>query len=138
MGQKAKGALLKIGDGVVGTEAFTAVAELTSIGLPEFGQGTIETTNFDSANEEHIADGIVSHGEVPIEGNWLPGNATQGEVSGLLKVAKDGTTRNFQIAVGGKTFTIPAIVRFKPTIGGPRDALKFSATLKVAGAVTIA
>ncbi len=137
MGKKAKGALFKIGDGA-GPEVFTTIAELTSIGVPEFGHGTIETTNFDSANEEHIADGIVSHGEVNIEGNWLPGNATQGEATGLLKAAKDGIVRNFQIAVEGKTFTFPAIVRFKPTIGGPRDALKFSAALKIAGAVTIA
>ena len=140
MGRKAKGTLLNIGDGA-GPEVFTPVAELTSIGLPEFGTGTIDVTNFDSADEEHVSDGIQAHGEVAIEGNWLPEHATQSETTGLLAKAIAGEPTNWTVVVsagaGTKTFAFAAIPRFMPKVGGPKDALKFSGTLKVTGAITI-
>ena len=139
MGRKAKGTLLQIGDGA-GPEVFTSVAELTSIGAPSFGTGSIDTTNYDSTAEEFISDGIQIHGDVAIEGNWLPEHASQNETAGLLSKAIAGGAMNVQLVVSAgtttKTFKFPVILTFQPQIGGPKDALKFSATLKVAGPVT--
>lgn len=141
MGRKAKGTLLKIGNGAE-PEVFASIAELTKISFPEFGTGTMETTSFDSTEEEFQSDGIQQHGELAIEGNWLPEHATQSETAGLLKAAIDGTLTNFQIAVaagaGTKTYTFPAFVKFRPKDVGPKDALGFTGTLKVSGAVEIA
>jgi hypothetical protein len=143
MGRRAKGSLLQMGDGAVdpGPEAFTAIAKLTSFKPPAFGEGVIDTTNFDSAADEHVTDGIQSHGEVPVEGFWLPEAATHGDTAGLAAKAIAGGTHNFKVVVntatGTKTFAFAASVRFEPNVGGPRDALKFSGALRISAGVTI-
>lgn len=140
MARKAKGTLLKIGDGA-GPEVFTTVAELTKIGFPEFGTGTVEVTSFDSTDEEFVSDGIQGHGDISIEGNWLPEHASQNDTAGLLAKAIAGEVSNYEIVVptpaGTKTFAFAAFLKFKPKDVGPRDALGFTGTLKPTGAITV-
>lgn len=140
--RKSKGSLLQMGDGAVSpaVEAFTSIAKLTNFKPPKFGQGVIDVTNHDSVANEHVTDGIQDHGEIPIEGYWLPEAATHGDATGLEKKAIDGGVHNFKVlvptATGTKTYAFAASVVFEPNVGGPKDALKFSGTLRLSGPVT--
>jgi len=143
MARIARGTKLLMGDApATGIEVFAPVAELTSIGLPSFGAGTVDVTNYDSTSEEFISTGIQEHGEFEVEGNWMPSNATHDGTAGLLAVAKSGEARNFKIEVpaganGGQKLTLPfkAFVTFAPQAGGPKDPLKFKANFRPTGPI---
>jgi hypothetical protein len=139
-GRKAKGTLLQIGDGA-GPEVFTTIALCLTIPFPEWGQGTIETTNFDSSDEEHVTDGIQAHGEPEAEILWIPENATQNDTAGALSKAISGVISNYKVSVitatGTKVFAFAASVRFMPSAVSPRDALKARVKFKLTGGVTI-
>lgn len=114
------------------------VAELTNIGGVEIKVDTIDVTNHDSASgyKEWIA-GLKDAGEVPIEGNFIPGD-TDGQI-GLLTDLAAGTLQDFVItfpAALATTWTFSAIVsKFKINDAkAGNEAATFSATLKVSGA----
>lgn len=133
--------LLKIGDGG-GTEAFTTIAEVTKIGGPKFKLDTKDVTSHSSTGAwREFIPTLLDAGEVSIDGNFIPTNATQSQTSGLLKDMKNRTKRNFQIVLsdtGGTTWSFAAFVTgFE--VSAPVDGeLSFAATLKITGAPTLA
>ena len=133
--------LLKLGDGG-GTEAFTTIAEIIKLGGPKLKLDTKEVTSHSStgAFREFIAT-LLDAGEVSLDGNFIPTNATQSQSSGLLKDMKNRTKRNFQMVfpdVGVTTWSFAAFVTSFEITAQFDDVLSFSATLKVTGAPTMA
>ena len=73
---------IKRGDGG-SPEAFTNIAEVTSIGEFRISKDMLEATHLESAMREFIY-GLKSGGQLPIECNFLPTDATQNAVAGLI------------------------------------------------------
>lgn len=135
-GLSAFGTLLKRGDGST-AEAFTTVANATSISGPNLEAEQIDVTSHDSANgfEEFVA-GIKRGGEVELELNFDPGEATHERI---LDDFDAGTPHNYQLVfptTPAITWTFAAIV----TAFGPEapfdDKLAATATFKLTGPVT--
>lgn len=139
------GTLLKRGNGA-SPEVFTPVAEITSITPPQAESDDVEVTHMESPGrtKEYIA-GMVEAGEAAFKGNWIPGNATQDHLVGVLADQKAGTVRNWQIVVppgtaapAGLTWSFSGYVKkFNPDIS-VSDKLSFDASIKVSGASTYA
>lgn len=135
----AKGTLLKRGDGAV-SEVFTTIAEVSTISGPETTVETVDATSHDSSAAEFISTALPDNGEIGFEFNYVPGNAQQ---EGLVTDMNAGTLRNFQLicptthASTPMTFAFAAIVtKCGPMALGTKDAIRFSGTLKISGAIT--
>lgn len=135
------GTLLKIGDGG-GPETFTAVAEVTNVGGPSLTRDSHEASHMESpgAWDEHVP-GLKRGGEVSLDLNFLPADATQNAGTGLLADLESGVLRNFELVfpdVGATTWSFSALVTaFEPT-APVDDRLTASVTLKVSGQPTLA
>lgn len=75
-----QGSKLKRGDGG-GTEAFTAISEITNIQRTGSKADQVDVTNMDStgAYREYIPT-LLDAGEVSFTGNYIPGDATQAQL----------------------------------------------------------
>jgi len=118
----------------------TDIAELTNIGGVNISMDTIDVTNHDSSDAyREFIGGLVDAGEVPVEGNFYPGDA--GQVA-LLTALNNRTSSAFVItfpAAVGATWTFNALVTGFMAADAPIDgALPFSATLKISGKPTLA
>lgn len=137
---RSYGTLLKIGDGAT-SEAFTTIAEVTSLSGPSLELRTAEVTAHDGGGwAEHIGT-ILDAGEISFGVNFVPTNDTHDYPAGLLKDMTDRTLRNFQFVfpdTGSTTWTLPAyVVSFEPD--APVDgALSAEFTIRVSGAPTLA
>lgn len=137
----AFGTQLQRGDGG-GPEVFTAVAEVSKIDGFEISMDTPEVTNHQSTEgwREYVA-GLIDGGEVALELNYIPTNATQNATAGLLADLKNRTKRNFKIVFpdsGSTTWSFSAFVtKFKPS-APTDDKLMGTATVKVTGKPTLA
>jgi len=118
----------------------TAIAELTNVGGVDISMDTIDVTNHDSSDAyREFIGGLIDAGEVPIEGNFYPGDA--GQVA-LLTALNSRTASafviNFPDAVGA-TWTFNALVTSFKAADAPIDGqLPFSASLKISGKPTLA
>ncbi len=136
----AKGTLLKQGDGA-SPEVFTTIAQVVSIGGPSLSLDPIDVTNHSSLDGwKEFVGGLLDGGEISLEINYDPVNATHNATAGLIKDMEDRTVRNFQLVfsdTAGTTWTVPALVTgFEP--GAPVDGkLSASVTLKVSGKPTL-
>ncbi len=67
-------------------ETYTTVAEVVNITGPGFSTDALDATNMGSAGgwREKIP-GLKDPGEIELECNWLPGNATQDASTGVLE-----------------------------------------------------
>jgi len=137
----AKGTLLKTGDGT-SPEVFTTIAQVVSIGGPSLSLDPLDVTSHSSleGNKEFVG-GLIDGGELTLEINFDPADATHNQAAGLLKLLKDRTIRNFELVfsdTASTKWTIPALVTgFEP--GAPVDGkLSASVTLKVSGVPTLA
>lgn len=136
----AKGTQLKIGDGG-GSEVFTKIAEVTSLGEAGATQtGDIDVTSFDSTAVEVISDALPDHGEITFGVNWVASNAQQQQ---LIADCEAGTLRNFRIEANDhastpSTLVFAAIVKKHTGLNAdsPKAAYKSSVTLRVSGAMT--
>lgn len=131
---RAYGTLLQREDGAT----FTTIAELTDISGPSLEADELDVTSHDSPNgyREYI-QGLKDAGEVSIEGNFLPGNATQ---ETLLADYESGDVVNYQIVfpdAGSTTWGFAAFVTAFEPAAGVEDVLTFSATLKLTGQPTL-
>jgi predicted secreted protein len=121
------------------TISSTAIAELTNIGGVDISMDTIDVTNHDSpdAYREFIG-GLIDAGEVPVEGNFYPGDV--GQVA-LLTALNSRTTAAFVItfpAAVGANWNFNALVTGFKAADAPVDGqLPFSATLKISGKPTL-
>ncbi len=98
-GISAFGTLLQRGDGVTPTEGFTTVAELSNIEIPGVETDLVETSHHTSpgAYKEYVL-GMRDGGEVTLEGNYFPKEATINAATGLLADNLSGVKRNWKLA----------------------------------------
>lgn len=117
------------------------VAEVTNIGGPSLSRNAIDATHHKSPNAwAEFIKGIKDAGEVSMDIQYVPTNATHNASAGLLSDFADDTT----ISVWTLTFpdttvwTFPGFLTgFEP--GAPiDDKLTASVTIKVSGAPTLA
>lgn len=133
----AKGTLLKKGDGA-SPEVFTTVAQVFNIGGPSLQQDALDVTDHSSPNGwKEFIGGLKDGGEVPLELNYDPSDATHDHLTGLEKELADGTKKNYRIEFpDATTITFAALVTaFEPS-ANVAEKLTASATLKVSGAPT--
>jgi TP901-1 family phage major tail protein len=131
--RRAQGTLLKIGDGATSGEAFTPIAELTSI------QTSMEADDLDASNHDtpsawkEFIPGM-KEGTIDIEGNFIPGDASQ---IALHNAFIDGLVHNFQLIYPTDPLYqmhVAATV-LELSVDAPADEkLSFSTTIKFAGA----
>jgi len=114
----------------------TLIEELTSIDPPEASDVDVDATSQDSASvSEDINSGCVDGGEITIEGNYT---AAAGQE--LLRGDAGGAAQGYYINLAGgsgqKQLDFSANVKnFKLNLA-LRDAIRFSAKLRITGAVT--
>ena len=135
------GVKLQRGD-AASPEVFTDIAELINLSPPSLSLDTVESTHTSSTNKyrEFIA-GLLDAGEVSIEVNFLPANATQNEAAGILKDMKDRTKRNFKIVFPDSGATIWSFAAFVTAFNPSApidDRMTASITLKLTGDPTLA
>lgn len=96
-GIAAYGTLLQRGDGA-GTEVFTTIAELQTIEAPAVDTDILDMTHFTSpgAFREYVL-GLRDGGEVTLEGNYIPKDATQNATTGLLADNLSAVVRHFKL-----------------------------------------
>jgi len=132
------GSSFQIGDGAT-PENFATVAEVRDMTAPSFQRDTIEVTNQDSSGgfREFIA-GWRDAGEVTLELNWLPGNATHDESTGLLSHYLDDEVRNYKLILPDTVLTIAfagVITDFPPDLALESQGT-VSVTIKITGEPT--
>lgn len=134
------GTLLSYSNGLI-PEIFTLLAERVTISGPGFSRDSLDATHMDSPNNwrEFIA-GLKDGGEVTIESNYVPTDATQNANTGALALFNSGATRNWKLVLPVSpivTWILPAFVtNFEPDIPLD-DKMMLSLTLKVAGEPTL-
>jgi predicted secreted protein len=140
MGISAYGTLLKIGDGA-GPEVFTTVAEVKTIGGPNIKVDTVDlTTHSSSGAWRQFLATLIDPGELSIDVNFLPTNATQSQSTGLLKDLKNRTLRNWQLVFpdgSSTTWTFAAYVTGFAISAPVDDLLGASVTLRLSGQPTL-
>jgi len=95
MGEAAFGALFKVGDGAT-SEAFTALAEVVSIGGPSLSQEVVDVTHMSStAGYREFKASVRDGGEVTLDVNFLP--AATDHIALLQTDFEAGTVRNFEV-----------------------------------------
>jgi len=137
----ARGAQLKMGDGG-GTEVFTAIAQVISIGGPSLSLDTEDATDHGSPGgwEEMVAT-ILRSGTVDLDIHYDPADATHEAVTGLISKLKNRTLTNFQLVFADTAATqwdfAAFVVGFNPD--DPHEGkLTASVSLKPSGQPTLA
>lgn len=127
----------KLGMGTTLKQGTTTIAEVTSISGPGLKRDKVDATNFSSANNaREFIYGLLDGGEVELELNFLPSDATQ---QALTTALVSGTTyQAYTITwTDGTAWTFNALVTaFQPT-GKVEDRLTASCTLSITGAPTL-
>lgn len=117
----------------------TAVGGLTSIGGVEVTAESTDVSAMDNTTGfKEFLSGLKDGGEVPVEG-FLDG-ADSGQ-DAMYTALEDGAIHQFAIVFPttiGKTWSFPGIVTKFATSAQIGDAVKFSASVKVAGKPTLA
>lgn len=129
-----------IGFGTLFKRDGTTIAECTN-GSHAISRDTIDVTHHASTGgwREFIA-GLKNGGQVTLDLNFLPADATQSFAAGLMDDLVDGTLQSFSIVYtdsGTTTATFSAyVINFQTT--APVDGkLGASCTLQVSGAVSM-
>jgi len=135
----AYGSKLKLGDGAT-PEVFTEIAEVMDITPPALSRDAIEVSNQQSTNgwREKIP-GWRDGDEVSFNCNWLPQNATQDEVTGLLSTFTDDELHNWQILLPDAVTLVAFagfLTGFEPDLPLEEQG-QLAITLTVSGPVTI-
>lgn len=89
-----KGSIFSRGDGATPTEAFTAIAEVTSITGPNMTAETIDVTNMDSGGWREFITSLKDAGEVSFGLNFQPGATSH---IALIQDEIDTQVRNYRI-----------------------------------------
>ena len=135
----AFGTVLKMGAGDIdpGPETFSPIAFVTNIGGPSLSLDTEDVTTHDSINAwEQIVPTILRTGEISIDIEYDPAEATQSPAAGLLYKLKEKILANFQIIfpdTGATEWDFAAYCTgFEPS--APHDgALTAAVKLKIEG-----
>lgn len=116
-------------------EVFTEIAEVVSIGGPNEKADEIEATHLRSpGGYREFIQSFKDGGEVPLELNFIPNNATQDSSTGLRSEFASGATKNRKITFpDGTTCIFAAWVK---AIGTPiqvGNKLSLNVTIRVVG-----
>jgi hypothetical protein len=125
------------------TRNATTIAELTKIEPPEIKRNTFDSTHMQSPGRVmEKGKALVEIGDISIEGNYIPANATHNAATGLLSDFTNHTGVDTYAIVfpnsASTTWSGPGILTsFKP---GPElnGKLSFSATITPSGQWTLA
>lgn len=133
----AYGSLFKVENAAM--NAFATLASVKSIGGPSLEADTVDVTNFDSTGGfEEIIPTLLRAGEVSLEMNYLPQDATQGYgTNGLMDLWRDRTNRCFQIWLSDTDTTVWEFQGYVTKIeinAAVAEALSMNVTVKVTGA----
>lgn len=90
LGISAQGTLIARGPNTPPTITFTEIAELRDITPPALTRNALETTTHNEDDDAYIV-GIRRHGDLTMQMNFVPDNATQDHLTGLQKAWYDGT-----------------------------------------------
>ena len=135
----AFGSKLQYGD--AGTpETFVDIAEVTKIKFSGLDRDDIDVTNHSSpGGGQETLPGLRKWGEVVVEANWLPTNATQNKTTGILASFSDNSYHNFKIILPNTLDTIAFsgyISKFDPGELDVKTAGTLSFTVKLASMPT--
>jgi predicted secreted protein len=117
----------------------TAIAEVNSISGPGLSLDAIEVTHHESTDAwREFVGGLIDGGEITLDLNFLPADATQSLAAGLVAdlISRDADTYSIIFPDTSSTeWTFSALVtNFEPS--APVDGkLGASVTLKITGAV---
>jgi hypothetical protein len=116
------------------------IAELTSIGGVSIKRDMIDVTTHQSpSGYEEVLPGIIRTGNVPLEGNFYPGDAS-GQI-GLQSDLDAGTLQSFVTSLPGSTGTTLIFTAYVEEFSvGKADVngiIPFSASLKISGKPTL-
>lgn len=123
--------------GSAGTEIFTTIAEVKSIGGPNMSAAIIDVTNMDSSNNtREFISSWIDPGELTLSCNFLPGSTTQQD---LVTAMRNRTRYNYQLIWSDAAATVCAmeglVTGFQ--INNQLDAaLEASVTIKLTGSPT--
>jgi len=135
------GVQFKTGDGA-SPEVFTPVAEVLSVSGPTINRDVIEATHTDSLNNyKEFLSGLTDGGEVTVTMNFLPGDGTQDEATGILGDFLVQTLRNYSIVFPTSpavTWTFSAFLTGYEPDSPIDDRMTCTATFKLSGKPTIA
>ena len=138
----AFGTKLQLGDGAPVTEIFTDIAEITSISPPSLSKDTIETTSHDSVDRyKEFISGLRDAGEVSLDINYDPADATHGLLTGLLGEYEKDAPSNYKIIfpdASTTTWSFAGILTSFETSAPIDDKLTASVTIKISGKPTLA
>lgn len=122
-------------------EVWQLIAERVTIGGPTMSRDAPDVTHMDSPNGwREFVPGLKDGGEVSLEGNFVPTDATQNAQTGLLSEFSNDVRGHWRM-----TFpTSPEVVwefdaimtGFEPSMPVD-DKMSFSSTLKVSGEPTL-
>lgn len=136
MADKSQGTLLKMGDGL-SPESFTTIAEVTDISGPSFSRESIETTSHDSTGGyREFIPGLREGGEVTFSVNFMPGDTTHDQSTGMLNQFDDDNVHNWQVVyptTPAKTWNFAAFLTKFDTKAPVGDKLSADITLQVSG-----
>lgn len=116
--------------------ALTAIVQVTNIGGPTFGVASVETTALDSTAHTFRPSKLVDGGEVSLDIEYDPNNATHQKFTSLLAapavvacelIFNDGLTTPAKIAFNA------FLTGFEPNGMAVEENLGASITLKVTG-----
>jgi hypothetical protein len=133
-GVSGKDATLSYGDT---TAPSSAIAQITSIGLPSQSVTDIDVTTMDSAgNVKEFEPGLLDNGEIPVELRYKKANAST--INGLVGVAGKYYKIALPAETGGTTASITFGGYIKATGGAVPidDTINQQFTIKVSGPIT--
>lgn len=135
----AYGSALQLGDGG-SPEVFTSIAEIINLTPPQMSRDEIDvTSNSSSDGYREFISGLRDGGEVEVEANWLPTNATQDGSTGVLETFNDNVNHNWKIILPGSIATIAFsgfVTAFEPDLQLEEQG-KLNLTIKVSGKPTV-
>lgn len=125
--------------GTILLQGATVVASVSQISIPGPVKTEIDVTDFASAAAEFLP-GLADYGEVTFSGFFNYSDAGQTIVrADAFNIAAGTKAWSLQFPNQLMQFTFNAWVKsYVPDAGGPNDAYKFTATLRVTGAVATA
>lgn len=132
------GATLEFANGA-SPAVWTKVAEVTHLGGIQMSASSVDVTHMESPDDakEFIA-GLIDGGEVPIEGNFLPSNATQDDSTGLISIFKSRETRDWRMTLpGGEIFSFSGFLQNVGFDVPMEDKMPFTASVKISGLPTL-
>lgn len=116
-----------------GAVEFVDIAELKDITPPALTRNSIETTTHNQDADRYIV-GIKRHGEMSMNLNFLPDNATHDHVTGLQQAWDDGSRDIYRIAYpNGRTWIFSGYVTNLEPDAPVDDALTADVTIRPTG-----